>query len=263
MSESTLPPRNAALEPQLLQALKDCAIGRPCLAFDAIPSTMDLVHTLAIEDAEEGTCVWTETQTAGRGRVGRTWVSPSGGLYISILLRPSRILREVPQLALIAGLAISQAIREQTDLDTVIRWPNDVLLRGRKVAGVLCETKARDNKIAAIIGIGVNVTTDPKHLPKEGTSLAQAAREPDRIALFASLCRRLDALYRQWNAEGFAPLKPALVQHMLFGSIVHITAGSDSFQGQTQDVDEQGRLVVRLDSGILRAVEVGEVTLLR
>ena len=238
-------------------------IGEPCHAFEAIPSTMDAAHALALDGAAEGTCVLAETQTAGRGRAGRAWVSPAGGLYASIILRPARNLREVPQLALIAGLAISDAIHEQTALDTVIRWPNDVLLRGRKVAGVLCEAKAHTGAVAAVIGIGINVTTAAADLPPEGVSLAELAPGIDRAALFASLCRRLDALYQQWNADGLAPLKPVLVQHMTFGSIVHITSGNDAFQGQAQDADEQGRLVVRLDSGILRAVNVGEVTLLR
>lgn len=258
-----LPPQNAALEQRLAQALDGCALGRPCLAFDSLPSTMEVAHHLALEGAQEGTVVLAEAQTAGRGRAGRAWVSPPGGLYASFILHPSRVLRDVPQLALLAGLAVTQAIQDLTTLAATVHWPNDVFLRGRKVAGILCETKAHDNKTTAIIGIGINAATEPKLLPREAISLAEVSRPPDRVALFAALCRHLDALYRQWNEHGFAPLKPTLARAMVFGNIVRITAGTDAFQGQAQDVDDHGRFLVRLDSGILRAVDVGEVTLLR
>jgi BirA family biotin operon repressor/biotin-[acetyl-CoA-carboxylase] ligase len=260
---TNVPPRNQALEATLSRSAGGLTIGRACLAFDSLPSTMDLAHQLAVDGAEEGTCVWAETQTAGRGRAGRAWVSPPGGCYLSLILRPTRILREVPQLALVAGLAAAQAIHDLTKLSAVIRWPNDLMLRGRKLAGVLCEAKSNDNKVAAIIGIGINVSAEPHQVPAEGTSLAQSVTPPDRVALFGALCRRLQALYDQWNRDGFAPLKPLLVSSMTFGNIVRIDAGSDTLHGQTQDIDDQGRLVIRLDSGIMRAVDVGEVTLLR
>ena len=285
---NALPPRDPALEQRLTHALNGLRLGQPCYAFQELPSTMDVAHQLALDGSPEGACVWAETQTKGRGRAGRQWASAPGGIYLSLVLRPTREVSELPQLALIAGLATAQAIHELTNLSPTIRWPNDVFLSGQKVGGILTEAKSpsrpqstaengdvsifqlghqkiETSRIYAVVGIGVNVTTDLRNLPEGATALGQHAQPaPDRFALAATLFRHLEQAYQQWNDTGFTAIRPALLPWIgLFGQPVHITAGSRQFEGTASDVDEQGRLVVRLDSGLLRAFEVGEVTLLR
>ncbi len=274
------------LEQRLTRACAGLGLGTPCYAFQAVASTMDVARELAEQGAAEGTCVWAETQTGGRGRAGRVWVSPPGGLYCSLILRPTRELREIPQLALVGGLAVVETIREVAGLWASIRWPNDVLYNGQKLAGVLVEASTSGGQgsrhkvqghapstlnlvpctsIYAVVGIGINVTTSREDLPKEATALA-FWKNPglDRAALAGMLFRCLEQTYRQWQAEGFGAIRAQVARwNGLFGQLVHITTAQESFQGQAVDLDESGRLLVRLDSGVVRPVEVGEVTLLK
>jgi BirA family biotin operon repressor/biotin-[acetyl-CoA-carboxylase] ligase len=138
--------RDPALEQRIAQVVNGARLGTPCHAFAELPSTMDAAHQLAADGAPEGTCVWAEQQTGGRGRAGRTWSSPPGGLYLSLILRPAREVREIPQLALVAGLAVAQTIYEVTGLWTSLRWPNDVLLNEQKVAGILVEASTSETR---------------------------------------------------------------------------------------------------------------------
>ena len=131
--------RDQKLEQQLLQALNGARIGKPCYAFREVSSTMERAHALACDGAGEGTLVFAARQAQGRGRLGRRWESPDGGAYFSLILRPTRPPPEIPQLSLVAGLSAAEAIRELTALSPSIRWPNDVLLNGKKVAGILTE----------------------------------------------------------------------------------------------------------------------------
>ncbi len=222
---------------------------------------MELAHELARRGAAEGTLVWALRQEQGRGRQGRAWISPEGGAYVSLILRPQRPMREVPQLALVTGLSAAEAIRDTACLYPSIRWPNDLLLRDKKVGGILVE--AKDG--AVVLGVGVNVITEAAQLPAEAISLAAAgASHCSREDVIAGVCRRLSHWYAVWAREGFAPIREALQPWMgMFGQPVSITAGSQLFEGTAQNLDEQGRLVVRLDSGAQRPFDVGQVSLLR
>ncbi len=257
--------RNPELEQRILTARNGLRLGSPCHAYQELPSTMDLAHQLAQQGAPEGACVWAETQTGGRGRAGRVWASPPGGIYLSLILRPQQDTREIPQLALVAGLALAQTIQEVTGLWASIRWPNDVLLNKQKVCGILVEAQSTSANTHAVIGIGLNVTTAREALPEGATALAQWANPIiDRFALAGTLFRCLDQSYQQWTREGFAPIRAQLSRWVgLFGQLVHITTAKEAFQGQAVDLDEAGRLLVRLDSGVIRPVEMGEVSLLK
>jgi BirA family biotin operon repressor/biotin-[acetyl-CoA-carboxylase] ligase len=274
--------RDPARERELAAQLTGTWLGQPLQAFQQVGSTMDLAHRLAKSGHPEGSLVWAARQTQGRGRLGRPWASPPGGIYLSFILRPRRSAADIPQLALVTGLACAEAVRERTGLSPAIRWPNDLLLDERKVAGILVEAKDR----AVIIGVGVNLTTDPGQLPDTATSLKKclALRKAEKVPgtfpgapcgkrvdaaldsyrLTGELCRRFGAWYDAWTAQGFEPIRQALRPWLgHFGRPVHITAGTQRLEGVAQDLDERGRLVVRLDTGILRMFEVGEVTLLR
>ena len=241
-------------------ALKGCCFGGRIHAFQRTGSTMEAAHDLAREGAGEGTLVWAAHQEQGRGRLGRTWESPQGGAYFSLILKPMRPAAEVPQLSLVAGLAAAEAIKALTGLFPSVRWPNDVLISDKKVCGILTEAKNG----AVIVGIGINVTTHQSALPGTATSLAAAgATDCDPYRVTAEVCRHFDRWYGAWTARGFAPIREALRPWVaMFGHPVQISAGRRQMEGTAQDLDESGRLVVRLDSGILRPFEMGEVTLL-
>jgi len=260
--------RDPELEAKVLAGLNGARLGRPVQAFARVTSTMEIAHELAANGAPEGALVWAARQEQGRGRLGRTWASPEGGAYFSLILRPVRPLTEIPQLSLVAGLSAAEAIRELTGLTASIRWPNDLLLDGKKVCGILVESKNG----AVVIGVGVNIATDSRDLPATATSLIADSSHSSLVtrhsslayALTGALCRRFQRWYDIWSAEGFTPIREALRPWIgLFGHPVHITAGSEHFEGTAADLDEQGHLVVRLDSGILRPFDVGEVTLLQ
>lgn len=246
--------RNESLEQQL------AGIWGPVFAYGRLGSAMDMAHELAAEGAPEGSLIFAARQEQGRGRLGRTWASPEGGAYFALILRPLRSPMDIPQLSLVAGLAAAEAVNTLTGLYPSIRWPNDLLLDGLKLAGILIESRSG----AVVLGVGVNVMTKPEDLPAGAASLAGAGKPCEPIALTAEVCRAMAARYAAWQGGGFASLREALRPWIgLFGHPVHVTAGSDYFEGTAQDVDERGRLVVRLDSGLLRAFEMGEVALLR
>ncbi len=282
VSDTVRGERDAALEARLAKALGEILRGE-VRAFARVPSTMDVAHVLAAQGAAEGTLIWAQQQEQGRGRQGRAWKSPAGGAYFSIIVRPARTAAETPQLALVAGLAAAEAIRECVMLSPRVRWPNDLLLDGKKVVGILVEAKTNVQRSAdsvqrieeplnairstlyAVVGVGINVGTKPSDLPETATSLAaEGGKNLEPFHLTARLYRRFLRWYDVWSAEGFAPIREALRPQMaLFGEIVHITAGNERFEGTASDLDEAGRLIVRLDSGMMRAFEMGEVTLLR
>jgi len=254
-------PRDATREARLSAALAGAALGRPIYVYAVTDSTMELAHELAARGEPEGTLVWALRQEQGRGRLGRHWASPEGGAYYSLILRPVRSAVDAPQIALIAGLSVAEAIRDAACVYPSIRWPNDLLLGGKKLSGILVESKDG----AVIVGVGINVTTESTHLPPEATSLvASGAAHCSLEDLIGGCCRRMSQWYDVWQRESFAPIREALRPWMgLFGRPVQIAAGSVRFQGTANDVDETGRLVVRLDSGVLRSFEAGDVTLLR
>ena len=253
--------RDPAREARLSAVLAGAALGRPIYAYETAGSTMELAHELALRGKPEGTLVWALRQEHGRGRLGRSWISPEGGAYASLVLRPRRSAVDAPQIALVAGLSVAEAIRDAARLSPSIRWPNDLLLGGKKLSGILAESKGG----VVIVGVGMNVSTDIAILPPEATSLAASGAACCRLEdLLGGFCRRMSHWYAAWQREGFAPIRTALRPWMgLFGHPVQIDVGRTRFQGTASDLDEAGRLLVRLDSGLLRAFEAGEVTLLR
>ena len=252
--------RDPAIERRLVAELKGVRLGREVHAFQWVASTMDVAHELARAGASEGTVVWAERQRRGRGRLGRVWESPAGGVYCSIVLRPARLPTETPQLSLVAGLAAAETIRELTGLCPAIRWPNDLLLDGKKVCGILIEVKSG----AVVVGVGINVATALCDLPETATSLAIAGADCDAYRLTGVLCRQFQKWYDSWTANGFLPIRDALRPWMgLFGQPVHMTVGSERCEGVASDLDESGRLLIRVDSGMVRPFEIGEVTRLQ
>lgn len=234
---------------------------------DSIDSTNLLAAELARGGAEEGTTVLAEQQTAGRGRLGRSWVSPARlNLYCSVVLRPAIPPLEVPRLTLVAGVAVAEAILSTAAVPARIKWPNDVLIDGRKVAGVLTELEAEADRVRfVVVGIGVNLNATagdfPPELRDKATSLALASGAPvDRVAFTARLLSALDGAYELFLRGGFAALRHRYEKlHSLTGREVTVD-GKPPLTGTVRGVDDAGALLVESWGEVQRVVS-GEVTL--
>ena len=145
--------RDPSLETQLTKSLGETLRGE-VRAFEHVNSTMDVAHALAQDGAAEGTLVWAQRQEQGRGRLGRVWESPEGGIYCSLIVRPQRPATEIPQLSLLMGLSAAEAIRESAMVSPRVRWPNDLLLNGKKIAGILSERAGGGCARPWLLGLG-------------------------------------------------------------------------------------------------------------
>lgn len=223
--------------------------GEPRLDLESCESTQLLVDT----SLPEGAIVVADHQTAGRGRLGRTWETPPGkALLVSILLRPPDE-RNPAEISLVAGVAVADALERMLGLSVQLKWPNDVMLRRRKVAGCLAE--ARDDVV--VLGIGVNVNQTRDELPATaGSVLTLTGRELDREDLLATLLEDLVARYRAWSEGGLGAVYEGLgPRDFLRGRNVSVNGTS----GVATMIDRQGRLEIRVAHGETVAVESGEV----
>ena len=239
-------------------------VGRRLLYFSSVLSTQDEARREAEGGAPEGTVVVAEEQTAGRGRLGRSWVSPLGtNLYLTLILRPS--LARLRSLSIVAPLAAAQAVEERTGLSSQIKWPNDLLLNDRKVAGVLIDTGfSGQTPNYSLVGIGLNVNLEVDAVPEIAaiaTSLRQElGRDIPREELLAALLNRFEALYLE--AEHGGAVHAAWRSRLqTLGRQVRVTWGGQVEEGLAEDVDEQGSLILRRPDGSRVTIAAGEVTL--
>ncbi|AZN40750.1 biotin--[acetyl-CoA-carboxylase] ligase [Paenibacillus albus] len=202
---------------EVMQQLQDkgASLVQGVKLFDSIDSTQNIAQRLAEDGAPEGTLVIAEQQTSGRGRMGRKWVSPSGkGIYMSYVLRPAIPLQFAPQLTLLTAVALCRALRSvAAPLDIGIKWPNDLLIGGKKISGILLESTAEDERLRYVvtgIGISVNLSRDdyPPELHDIATSLAiELGRTLDRAEIIAAFFAQFQQLYVIYLKDGFAPIK--------------------------------------------------------
>ena len=214
-----------------------------------------------------GTIVLAEKQTAGRGRAGHAWVSEaSTGIYVTVLLRPPISPVISPVLTIAAGLAIREAVAEHTSLAPDIRWPNDVMLNGKKLCGILTEMQAEPGRIHfAALGIGINVnqTKMPADLASIATSLRiETSHAHSRLELLARLLRQLDRSSNQFITDGAAPIlrQFAEVSSYAEGKRVRITTEKETFDGMTAGLEPSGILRVRRDDGSLEQILSGNLS---
>lgn len=236
--------------------------------FEQVDSTQEVARELAASGAAHGTIVVAERQTAGRGRMGRTWHSPTGvNLYTTIILRPAMPLAEVPRLSLVAGVAVAEALEREAPGIVGLKWPNDVWLRGRKAGGIIAEavTDANQDLACVLLGIGINInlaTADiPDDLRDKATSLRIATGHAcDRIAIAESLFNLLDLRYRETLASGFESVRPAWERYSaLTGRTVSIVGAGRRVTGIVKGIDSDGALLLDAGGHVERIV-AGEVS---
>lgn len=236
-----------------------------------VGSTNNILKQLAGEGAPEGTVVIAEEQTTGRGRLGRAWHTPrSKGIWISILFRPPLAPQEAPFFTLLAACAVARAIKTNLPaLDPGIKWPNDLLLHGRKFCGILTEMKAEADLLHYIVtGIGINVNCKKEDFPEElqtnATSLylANKKKNVSRQKLARDLLREIDLLYQNFLAAGSMPILTAWREHNItLGRTVEIKTLQGGYQGKALDIDADGALLVEDEHGTIRRFLAGEIAL--
>ncbi len=253
---------SALLDQEVLSSLAGRRFQGPWHAYSQIGSTNARLLELAKDGAPEGCVVSAETQTAGRGRCGRQWISPEGlGLYISVLLRPpSRVVHTLP---LIGSLAVATTVEPWLNVSTRLRWPNDVHIDERKIAGVLAEYEPHSHGL--VLGIGINVLGERSDWPEGATTLStESSQSVTRIECARALLINLELEYERWLTGGWAACAPAFRQRVsLVGEIISVTLADSIIEGVMQGIDESGALLLRLDGGTLWTIHAGDVRLVR
>lgn len=247
----------------------NAVVGRDIRVFQETSSTNDIIEKLARDGVKEGVVVFAEAQTRGRGRLGRQWMSPARqGLWFSVLLRPDLRPQAATQFTVAAATALARAIREQTGLVPEIKWPNDILIRGRKVAGILTELGAEIDHIKHLtLGIGVDVNLSandfPPELRKVATSLKiEAGHSLQRSDLAAAILHELDRDYERIRQQKFAAIADEWESHCTtLGQRVTIRLGARTLQGCAESLDDDGALLLRTEHGRLERIIGGDVSL--
>ncbi|MGD1084793.1 MAG: biotin--[acetyl-CoA-carboxylase] ligase [Verrucomicrobiota bacterium] len=244
-------------------------IGRDIRVFERTTSTNDIIMRLARDGMKEGAVVFAEAQSRGRGRLGRQWVSPARkGLWFSILLRPDLPPQSATQVMVAAAAALARAMSPLIGIAPEIKWPNDILIRGRKVAGILTELSAELDHIQEIVlGVGVDVNLNaaefPADLRKTATSLKiESGRTLDRAELAVMILRELDCDYERIGRGQFEVVAEEWREHCTtLGRDVAIRVGERVVRGRAESLDADGALLVRTEHGRLERIIGGDVTL--
>ena len=264
----TLP--DLLLPAEVTSGLQTRCVGTEVVYFDQTDSTNAQARRLADAGAAEGTVVIADSQSGGKGRLGRNWSSPAGvNLYLSVILRPAISPRVATQMTFLSAVAVARAIEATGPFSPQLKWPNDVLLNGHKVAGLLNELNAETEQIHYLVlgvGVNLNMTQDqfPADLRSPATSLLLDGGEIVSRRLFTqSLLQSLDQLYASYLSEGFGPLKEEWERRCnVMNRWVEVDYQSHKQVGQVSGVDETGALLLSLSGGVTERVLAGDVRLL-
>jgi len=255
------------LAPSLVRPeLGENQIGHRIVHYFRTDSTNDVALNLAAQGEPHGTVILAEEQTAGRGRLGRSWYSEkSSGIYASIILRPPLAPAAAPVLTLLAGVATQQAVSAVTGLPVDIRWPNDLLLNGKKVCGILTEMSAELDRLhAVVLGIGLNVNHRemPPELKEIATSLRMEGRKPySRAQILVALLKELERKYRLLLEEGSVAITRAWAAASTYaqGKRIRVVSGGGAFLATTAGLEPSGALRVRREDGREELLVAGEI----
>jgi len=253
------------LPAEITQDLQARYLRGPIYHFPTLSSTNDLAKDLGRREAPEGTLVVAEAQSAGRGRLGRGWESPPGvGLYVSLLLRPRLPPTELPQITLTAAVSVARVLRRVAGLTPGIKWPNDLLLNGKKVGGILTEMETEMDLIShLVVGLGLNVNNPgfPPPLAETATSLALTAGRPfSRLKLLQAWLEEFEELYGRFLARGFPGILEEWKRYTVtLGREVRVRQGLGEVQGKALEVAPDGALLVQTRTGEIVRVTSGEL----
>ena len=241
--------------------------NKKIIYYKQLDSTNTEIARLAAEGAAHGTVVMADAQTAGKGRRGRQWESPAGeNIYMSILLRPDCVPDRAPMLTLVMAYSVAKVVRELGFLDVQIKWPNDLVLSGKKICGILTEMQLRDSEIDyVVVGVGINVNTSkfPEELKDTATSIyMESGRVSDRETLVESIVEYFDEAYRQFlETQDLSFLKEAYNDMSVnVGREVRVLEPGNEYTAYAQGINTEGELLVRTQEGEEKRIYAGEVS---
>ncbi|MCL2766235.1 MAG: biotin--[acetyl-CoA-carboxylase] ligase [Peptococcaceae bacterium] len=254
---------------ELTDGLNSRFIGRKIYYYNVAKTTNDLAKDLAGQGAPNGAIVLAEEQNSGKGRLGRYWHSPKyKGIYYSTILHPPVSLAEASQLTMVSAVALTLAIRRQTGVPVGIKWPNDLLVNGRKLCGILTEMSAEVDRIEhLVVGAGLNVNHTETDFPPELLDIATSLRIESgiihsRVTLLQAMLEEFENWYTVWLEQGFATVLAKWKElSVSLNRPVRLITIKESWEGWANDVDESGALILRLPDGTQRSFISGEVSL--
>ncbi|MDH4232816.1 MAG: biotin--[acetyl-CoA-carboxylase] ligase [Nitrospirota bacterium] len=264
--------RSPDLSADYIKAAVRGGIWKDIIVYDTVASTNELAMAVAArEGAWVNTVIIADSQERGKGRLGRKWVSPPGkNIYMSILLRPELDTRDATMLTLLTAVACTQAIKKISGLPVSIKWPNDLVLSGKKLGGILTEIRADIDKVnLAVIGIGINVNAENEDFSEEIRPIATSIKEgagkcSSRNELIAGILKQFERDYGILISQG----KQSLLDEWkalssTVGKNVKVAMGDETLIGLAEDIDDNGMLILKLRSGLRRKISSGDITLLR
>ncbi|MDD2752444.1 MAG: biotin--[acetyl-CoA-carboxylase] ligase [Candidatus Omnitrophica bacterium] len=248
---------------EVTSGLETKFIGKNIHYQESVSSTMDLALELGMQGAPEGSVVLAESQSKGRGRLGRSWISPKyKGIYLSLILRPKISPLQSPLLTILCAVGLCEAIKEATQIEPQIKWPNDILINQKKIAGILTELNAEMDEVRFVaIGIGLNVNTEKKDLISTATSLKEElGQELNRVELLRAIFRKIESNYLLFRENKRREIIEKWRDYnTTLGKRVKILFHHQHLEGQAVDIDPDGALLVRKDSGVIQKITSGDV----
>lgn len=257
---------NVITPSEIKHDLETESLGQAIWYKDEIDSTNNQAKILARQGAQEGLLVIAECQTQGKGRLGRNWQSPAGtGIWMSLILRPSILPRYASQLTLLAGLSMCEVIQEVTGLDAQIKWPNDIVIHGKKVCGILTEMSAEMEGVNYIvIGIGVNVNSGyfPESLPYASSLAIEGRKEYPRKIIIKKFLETFEVDYKRYKQHNdLAEIMTRYKKNCItLHRTVKLLIGDEAILAEATDINHEGELVVTLEDGTRKVITSGEVS---
>ncbi|NCU16401.1 biotin--[acetyl-CoA-carboxylase] ligase [Pallidibacillus pasinlerensis] len=250
-------PSNKLSEDEIYLGLQTETIGRSVYFYESVSSTQKIAKEYAMNGANHGTLIVADEQTEGRGRMVRKWHSPKGtGIWASFILRPDIQLQHAPQLTLLTAVAVVLAIKDVTNIIPEIKWPNDILINGRKVCGILTELQAEEDRIqSVIIGIGINVNQSTENFSDDiqmiATSLKiELEQTVNRTEIIQKLCYYLEQLLNLYISEGFPPIKRLWETYAIsIGKQITARTLKGTFEGLALGINDEGVLLLKQANG--------------
>jgi BirA family biotin operon repressor/biotin-[acetyl-CoA-carboxylase] ligase len=244
---------------EISRGLLTKSFGRTSFYCQEVDSTNNVAKALAREGSADGTLVIASAQTKGRGRLDRAWESPEGGIYMSLILRPNIHPSSVTRLTLISGLAVVKAVKSLFDLEVGLKWPNDILVNGKKLGGILSEMEAEADKVDfAIVGIGIDANCDVAVGIPSTSIKSEVGNEIDIISLVQEILKDMEGLYFEFLEESITLLDDYKKNCQTLGKIVEIQGHGKTITGRAVDIDSDGALLLQMSDGRVEKVLSGD-----